>query len=160
MAKLIFQCFAFMAVCLFSSVLLVNAMEFTVESRVYCDTCRAGFETSVTEFIPGVKVRLECEHYTSHHIEVLDEGVTDNTGTYRLKGQDGHEEDKCSVVLVESPRPDCKEISPGRDRAPAVLSTDTGMPGDKRFPNHLGYLKDKPLDVCGSVMKQYEEEEY
>lgn len=26
---------------------------FTVEGKVYCDTCRAGFETSATTYIPG-----------------------------------------------------------------------------------------------------------
>jgi hypothetical protein len=26
---------------------------FTVEGRVYCDTCRAGFETSVTTYLAG-----------------------------------------------------------------------------------------------------------
>jgi hypothetical protein len=41
--------------CIFASVVLVNAAtEFTVEGRVYCDTCRAGFETNVTEYMSGI----------------------------------------------------------------------------------------------------------
>ncbi|KAF3321865.1 pollen-specific protein C13-like protein [Carex littledalei] len=169
MAKL--PLLAFMALCCtFASVLLVNAMEISVEGRVYCDTCRAGFVTNVTEYIPGAKVRLECIHYKggdsqvenqvdSDEIEFTIDGVTDNTGKYYFKAQDGHEKDTCYVVLVESPRPDCKEIIPGRDRARFLLSSDAGMPGNKRFPNDLGYLKDKPLDICGSIMKQYNTEE-
>lgn len=31
---------------------------FSVEGRVYCDTCRAGFETSATTYIPGTLSRL------------------------------------------------------------------------------------------------------
>lgn len=27
---------------------------FVVQGRVYCDTCRAGFETSATTYIPGM----------------------------------------------------------------------------------------------------------
>jgi hypothetical protein len=56
MAKLPFL--AFMALCCtFASVALVNAApEFTVEGRVYCDTCRAGFETNVTEYMSGINV--------------------------------------------------------------------------------------------------------
>lgn len=27
---------------------------FILEGRVYCDTCRAGFETSATTYIPGI----------------------------------------------------------------------------------------------------------
>lgn len=54
MAKLLLL--AFMALfCTFASVALVNAVpDFVVEGRVYCDTCRAGFETNVTEYIAGM----------------------------------------------------------------------------------------------------------
>jgi len=29
---------------------------FTIEGRIYCDTCRAGFETSATEYMEGIEV--------------------------------------------------------------------------------------------------------
>lgn len=31
---------------------------FIVEGRVYCDTCRAGFETSATTYLPGKPISL------------------------------------------------------------------------------------------------------
>lgn len=30
-----------------------NAPDFVIQGRVYCDTCRAGFQTNVTEYIKG-----------------------------------------------------------------------------------------------------------
>jgi hypothetical protein len=30
-----------------------NAPDYLVQGRVYCDTCRAGFETNVTEYMKG-----------------------------------------------------------------------------------------------------------
>lgn len=44
------------ALCLLSCLAGVAlAMEtFTIQGRVYCDTCRAGFETSATEYLQGM----------------------------------------------------------------------------------------------------------
>jgi hypothetical protein len=30
-----------------------NAPDYLVQGRVYCDTCRTGFETNVTEYMKG-----------------------------------------------------------------------------------------------------------
>lgn len=30
-----------------------NAPDYLIQGRVYCDTCRAGFETNVTEYMKG-----------------------------------------------------------------------------------------------------------
>lgn len=31
-----------------------SAPDYLVQGRVYCDTCRAGFETNVTEYMQGM----------------------------------------------------------------------------------------------------------
>ncbi|KAJ4819805.1 Pollen Ole e 1 allergen and extensin family protein [Rhynchospora pubera] len=160
MAKL--TLLAFMALCTFASVALVNAVnQFNVEGRVYCDTCRAGFETNVTEPIgAGAKVRIECKKYnTVGPILYSVDGITDNAGKYKIVAQGDHEDQTCEVVLVESPRPDCKEINKALNHAPIGLFKDNGIASNDRYPNALGFVKDKPLDVCGAIMKYYETEE-
>ncbi|KAJ3703186.1 hypothetical protein LUZ61_006891 [Rhynchospora tenuis] len=159
MAKL--PLLALMALCTFASVALVNAVEFNIEGRVYCDTCRAGFETNVTEDIVGAKVRLECKGYKSGVLVYSVDGVTNSTGKYKIVAHDNHVDQICEVALVESPRPDCKEIFKNRSRAPVMLSDDNGISSFNRYPNSLGFLKDKPLDICGAIMKLYQPaEEY
>jgi Pollen protein Ole e 1 like len=109
----------------------------------------------------GAKVKLECKHFINGKIEHCIHNFTDSAGKYTITIANSHEDEICEVVLVDSSRPDCKEITPGRDRARAVLSCDTGISSNVRYPNALGFLKDKPLDVCGVVMKQYQlEDEY
>lgn len=36
---------------------------FILQGRVYCDTCRAGFETSATTYIPGIYIYIYI-HYS------------------------------------------------------------------------------------------------
>ncbi|KAJ3671807.1 hypothetical protein LUZ60_007886 [Juncus effusus] len=139
----------------FIGVALAGLPDFVVEGRVYCDTCRAGFETNVTNYIQGAKVKLECRHFENGKVEHVVEGVTDATGTYKLLMKDNHEEEICEVELVESPLTNCNEIIPGRNRARVTLADDTGITSNQRYANPLGYLKDSPLDICAKVMEMY-----
>ncbi|TKW04107.1 hypothetical protein SEVIR_7G087900v4 [Setaria viridis] len=132
-----------------------DAPDFVIQGRVYCDTCRAGFQTNVTEYIKGAKVRLECKHFGTGAVERAIDGVTDESGFYTIKLKGGHEEDICEVILVESPRKDCAEVPAHSDRASVLLAKDAGISDDMRFPNPLGYFKDVPLPVCGAVLKEY-----
>ncbi|CAA6656428.1 unnamed protein product [Spirodela intermedia] len=104
-----------------------DSPSFVVEGRVFCDTCRAGFETTATEYLAGAKVRLECKHEESEELVHTVEGTTDATGTYHLKVADDHEDELCEVVLVESPHADCSEIKTGRDRARILLTHNSGL---------------------------------
>ncbi|XP_072959776.1 pollen-specific protein C13-like [Typha angustifolia] len=133
----------------------VSTPEFIVTGRVYCDTCRAGFETSATEYIEGAKVRLECKHFDSGAVEHSVDGVTDKTGTYSIKLEDNHEEEICEVVLVESPVADCSEVDAARSRARVLLAQDSGLASPLRYANPLGYLKTTPLHICGALLKKY-----
>jgi hypothetical protein len=36
------------------AVAATDAPDFVIQGRVYCDTCRAGFQTNVTEYIKGI----------------------------------------------------------------------------------------------------------
>lgn len=50
------------AACFLSTLAITNAVpDFIIQGRVYCDTCRAGFETNVTKYIEGTPLRkIEC----------------------------------------------------------------------------------------------------
>jgi len=41
-----------------------NAPDYVIQGRVYCDTCRAGFETNVTEYIKGMQLTSSLETRT------------------------------------------------------------------------------------------------
>nr|AEW90948.1 pollen-specific protein F8-6 [Secale cereale x Triticum turgidum subsp. durum] len=129
--------------------------DYIVQGRVYCDTCRAGFETNVTEYIKGAKVRLECKRFGTEKVECSIDGVTDETGTYKIELKDSHPEDICEMVLVQSPLANCNEIQDLRDRAEIVLSRYVGISDNIRMANPLGYLKDKPLPVCPDLLKTF-----
>ncbi|XP_074558203.1 pollen-specific protein C13-like [Curcuma longa] len=130
--------------------------KFTIEGRVYCDTCRAGFVTSASQYIQGAKVKLECRHYETDAVNQYAEGVTDATGTYHLEVEDQHEEEICEVVLLSSPlKGDCDEISKGRDRARVLIAGRSGLVTPVRYANALGFLKSAPLPQCGVLLQQY-----
>ncbi|CAN6234857.1 unnamed protein product [Urochloa humidicola] len=133
-----------------------DAPDYIIQGRVYCDTCRAGFETNVTEYIKGAKVRLECKHFGTGAVERAIDGVTDETGTYKIELKDSHEEDICEVVLIQSPRKDCDEIQALRDRASVLLTRNVGICDGLRLANSLSFFKDVPLPVCGALLKQFD----
>ncbi|XP_073009436.1 major pollen allergen Lol p 11-like [Typha latifolia] len=128
---------------------------FIIKGRVYCDTCRAGFETSASEYLEGAKVRLECKHFGSGEIIQKGECVTDATGAYELRVEDDHQEEICEVILVDSPRPDCGEVHIGRDRARVSLTRNNGISSAVRYANAVGFLKDEPLLECGLLLQKY-----
>ncbi|XP_058114226.1 pollen-specific protein C13-like [Magnolia sinica] len=129
--------------------------EFTVEGRVYCDTCRAGFVTTVTEFVPDAKVKIECHNRTTNKLTLEREGVTDASGTYRIMVPNDHEDDICEVVLVSSPMEGCKEAKKPINRARILLTNNNGISSEIRYANPLGFLKDKPLPCCAELLVKY-----
>ncbi|CAD6263907.1 unnamed protein product [Miscanthus lutarioriparius] len=133
--------------------------DYVIQGRVYCDTCRAGFVTNVTEYIAGAKVRLECRHFGTGELERAIDWVTDATGTYTIELKDSHEEDICQVVLVQSPRKDCDQVQPLRDRAGVLLTRNVGISDSLRPANPLGYFKDVPLPVCAALLKQLDSDD-
>ncbi|KAK6785408.1 hypothetical protein RDI58_018863 [Solanum bulbocastanum] len=57
---------------------------FDVEGKVFCDTCRLGFVTSLSNTLEGATVRLTCKDMETHNETFTTEGKTDYTGKYTL----------------------------------------------------------------------------
>ena len=133
-------------------------VRFTVKGRVFCDTCRAGFETPATTYLQGAKVRVECRGGAAAKLCSYD-GVTDHSGTYNIFVADEHEHETCEVRLVSSPDESCNTEVLGREKAPVFLSHNNGIASDTRLANALGYQKNSPQSFCAELMKQYQQDE-
>ncbi|KAG6529218.1 pollen-specific protein C13-like [Zingiber officinale] len=132
---------------------------FVVQGRVFCDTCQAGFETPVSTYIQGAKVRVECRSKTTGAKTCSFDGTTDHTGTYKILVADEHEHEICESTIVSSPVSNCKTALQGRERARVFLSRNNGIASDIRYANALGFQKDSPLPACAALLKTYEQNE-
>ncbi|KAK8946834.1 Pollen-specific protein C13 [Platanthera zijinensis] len=152
----------FAAVCLLAGAAIAADVEFQVEGRVYCDNCRAGFITNITEYIEGATVRLQCTHFPDDKVEHSVEAVTGAGGYYTIVVPNDHEEEVCYVQLVKSPRADCGEIGDVEgEKARILLTENSGQADHRRYANSLGFLKDTALPVCPELLKAYAlDEEY
>ncbi|KAL8136931.1 hypothetical protein V2J09_002932 [Rumex salicifolius] len=129
---------------------------YSVIGRVYCDTCRAGFETPLTNYIAGAKVKIECRHRHSAEVLYTAEGITDSTGTYKIPVQEDQGDRFCDAVLVSSPIQACGKPDPGRDRSRVILTGFNGMTSTQRFANALGFVQEYSLASCTQVLQQYQ----
>ncbi|XP_068643503.1 protein DOWNSTREAM OF FLC-like [Aristolochia californica] len=155
MAKLVI----FLALCLLPALAAARPVRtfFTVQGRVYCDTCRAGFETPYTKYMQGAKVRIECKDRDSMKLLYTAEGITNKEGTYKVLVGGDHEDQICESVLVSSSQSECSAIEPGRERARVFLTNNNGIASPTRFANNLGFIKDAPIAGCSELLKQYQE---
>ncbi|XP_071701741.1 protein DOWNSTREAM OF FLC-like [Rutidosis leptorrhynchoides] len=128
---------------------------FRLQGRVYCDTCRAGFETSVTKYLAGAKVQVECMDRSTLQRRYTLSATTDSTGTYEMEVPTDHGDQKCECALVSSPDPTCAEPNIGRHRATVILTRENGMNKDTRFANAMGFLAKTPLPGCTELIKSY-----
>ncbi|KAJ4976506.1 hypothetical protein NE237_001612 [Protea cynaroides] len=129
--------------------------DFEVVGKVYCDTCRAMFETPISIDMVGAEVKLECRSRENGTITATIEGATDDSGKYKLiVPAENHEEDICEVTVLKSTVPECDEYVSGRDRARVVLSHESGLVSSIRIANSLGFLKKVTLPECPEVLKQ------
>ncbi|CAI9763461.1 unnamed protein product [Fraxinus pennsylvanica] len=157
MAKLL----VFSAICLLpviASAARIMDNPLFVKGRVYCDTCRCGFETSATKY-QGASVKLECRTRDTAQVTYMVESVTDSTGSYNILVQDDREDEVCEAVLVKSSDPECNIPSSGRDHARVILTRNNGMNSNARFANAMGFLKNEPLASCPQVLQKYQETE-
>ncbi|CAH2050655.1 unnamed protein product [Thlaspi arvense] len=130
---------------------------FLVRGRVYCDTCRAGFETEASHGIPGARVRIECKERATMQLTYSIEGVTDSTGTYNIKVRGDRGDEVCDARLISSSQFECSETDPGRDRARVILTRNNGVASDTRFANALGFFRIEPMSGCTMVLQKYQE---
>ncbi|KAK1314562.1 Pollen-specific protein C13 [Acorus calamus] len=152
------------ALIVLSALVAVSGTQFVrptydVIGRVYCDTCRCGFETPASTYIAGAKVRVECHLRETGEVTYTVDGVTDNTGSYKIQVADDHEDEYCESVLLWSPQNGCAVLEPGRERARVVLSRNTGIVSNKRIANNLGFQSDTQLPECAQLLAQYQEVE-
>ncbi|KAH6799470.1 Pollen Ole e 1 allergen and extensin family protein [Perilla frutescens var. frutescens] len=132
---------------------------FMLQGRVYCDTCRCGYETKASKYLQGAVVRVECRSRANSELTYTKEGVCDSAGKYNILVESDRADDYCDAVLVKSSDPECSTPDAGRDRARVILTRNNGMNSDIRFANALGFLKRTPLARCTEILKQYQESE-
>ncbi|KAG5541696.1 hypothetical protein RHGRI_021505 [Rhododendron griersonianum] len=135
------------------------AKPFVLEGHVYCDTCRAGYETSATTPIAGAMVKLECKDRKTQELLYSIGGTTDSKGKYEIKVREDHGSQLCDVMLVSSPQSNCASVDSGRDRSRVILTGNNGISSYKRFANAMGFLMDEPLSGCKKLLQQYEQED-
>ncbi|KAK9748962.1 hypothetical protein RND81_02G093200 [Saponaria officinalis] len=128
---------------------------YCVRGRVYCDTCRAGFETSASTYLQDAKVKLECRHRYTQEVLYEAEAITDATGTYKIYVDKDQKNNVCDTMLVSSPHRQCKLADPGRDRSRVVLTSNNGIVSNDRYANNMGFLMDQPMNFCAQLMQQY-----
>ncbi|CAN4104238.1 unnamed protein product [Withania somnifera] len=146
------------ALCFLAIANIVNADSemFDIEGKAFCDTCRLGFVTSLSETIEGATVSLACRNIETDKVTYTTEGKTDNTGKYKLTVEGDHEGDICAVSLVNSPKQDCKEVVPDLFTNRIMCSKNVGMHNAVRFANPLFFQKDKPIKGCRELVEQME----
>ncbi|XP_027337891.1 protein DOWNSTREAM OF FLC [Abrus precatorius] len=134
----------------------VATATFHVKGSVYCDTCRAGFETNATFYIAGARVAIQCKERKTMNVVFYTEGVTDSTGTYHIEVANDHNDHICQCLLLHSPLEGCNKADPGRGRSSIVLThIKNGVVNHIHYANAMGYLKDKPLPQCKELLKYY-----
>ncbi|KAL3829914.1 hypothetical protein ACJIZ3_018716 [Penstemon smallii] len=156
MAKLLLVLFA---VCVLSSIASASfaSPPFLVKGRVYCDTCRCGYETEATKYLARAIVRIECRSRKTSRRTYIKHGITDSDGTYKIPVRGDRGDDYCDVLLVKSSDPECSEPNSGRDRARVILTGNNGMNSNFRFANSMGFLKNTPLASCPKILQKYQE---
>ncbi|XVF17209.1 hypothetical protein REPUB_Repub10bG0099600 [Reevesia pubescens] len=146
--------FLLLAICVLS--LLVNARSepFHIVGKVYCDACRAGFETSKCSYIPGARVEIKCYDRATLRLKYSIGAVTDSTGTYNILVEDDHLEQICYATLVSSPIPSCRVADPGRNKATVILTRNNGVIANRHHANAMGFLQDKEAAGCKELLKK------
>ncbi|XP_066379932.1 major pollen allergen Lol p 11-like [Miscanthus floridulus] len=130
---------------------------FVVTGRVYCDPCRAGFETNVSKSVAGATVEVVCRPFESNKETLKAEATTDDFGWYKLEIDQDHQEEICEVVLKKSPDPACAEIEELRDRARVPLTSNNGIKQQGvRYANPIAFFRKDPLKECGAILQKYD----
>ncbi|XP_027338681.1 protein DOWNSTREAM OF FLC-like [Abrus precatorius] len=130
---------------------------FCVKGQVYCDRCRAGFETSATTYIAGAEVELQCKNRVTNEVVYSKKGWTDRTGSYKIWVNEDHADEVCDAKLVDSHHSQCTEATPGRDQARVILTRYNGIASDDRFVNAMGFMSEEVASGCADILRQYQE---
>ncbi|KAL5992319.1 hypothetical protein ACLOJK_013235 [Asimina triloba] len=132
---------------------------YLVKGQVFCDTCRAGFETPLTTYIKDAKVKLVCRSRESGEAQYAVEATTGEGGWYEIPVSDDRGNDICEVEMVESPVRECAIPLAGRERATVFPTSNNGIASYIRHANNIGCQKDAPVVGCSKVLKLYKEDD-
>ncbi|XP_013612272.1 PREDICTED: protein DOWNSTREAM OF FLC-like [Brassica oleracea var. oleracea] len=133
---------AVMCVLLLPLAAMAAGTPFHIEGCVYCDTCRFGFETILTKYITGAKVKIVCKDSVTLKSEVVGEAVTGRRGRYRVAVKGDRQDQQCLAVLVNSPISNCQFPDPGRNTATVILTRSNGIASTRHFANAMGFFRD------------------
>ncbi|CAN1224866.1 Protein DOWNSTREAM OF FLC [Linum perenne] len=131
---------------------------FVIRGSVYCDTCRCGFETNKTTYIPGFLFFLFLLLFFPSSVDTMqlrysDETTTDKDGAYEITVEDDHGDQICETVLVSSPWGYCKVPDPGRSHSQVIVTRSNGAISNLHFANAMGFLKDQAEDGCTELVR-------
>ncbi|CAD6334278.1 unnamed protein product [Miscanthus lutarioriparius] len=130
---------------------------FVVTGRIYCDNCRAGFETNISHAIQGATVEMECRHFESQQVHDKAQATTDAGGWYKMEIGGDHQDEICDVRLLKSPEADCAEIELSRDRCRVPLTGNDGIKqSGVRYANPIAFFRKEPLPNCGELLRAYD----
>ncbi|KMT08822.1 hypothetical protein BVRB_6g135460 [Beta vulgaris subsp. vulgaris] len=128
---------------------------YELTGKVYCDTCRFGFETNVTFYISGATVQLQCNDKSDSKLVFTNTTTTDKNGRFTFQVCEDHGDQYCDVVLLKSPLPHCKIIDRVRSHSRVIVTDLNGIISRRRHANNLGVFQDYALPVCGDLYKYY-----
>ncbi|XP_038999867.1 protein DOWNSTREAM OF FLC-like [Hibiscus syriacus] len=144
--------FLLIAVCVLPVIVNANRQPFRIVGKVYCDACRAGFETVKCSYIPGARVKIECKDRKTLSLKYSDEAEADATGTYNILVEDDHQDQICYVTLVSSPIKSCAVPDTRRNRATVILTRSNGAVSNIHSSNAMGFLQDTPAAGCQELL--------
>ncbi|XVF58941.1 hypothetical protein PTKIN_Ptkin07bG0106800 [Pterospermum kingtungense] len=146
--------FLLLSICLLPMIVNAQRKPFQIIGKVYCDACRAGFETSKCSYIPGARVEIKCYDRNTLRLKYRIGAVTDSTGTYNILVEDDHQDQLCNVYLVSSPVPRCQTKDPRRKKASVILTGGNGASSTLHYANAMGFFQDKPAAGCEELLKK------
>ncbi|KAL4379836.1 hypothetical protein GQ457_02G009430 [Hibiscus cannabinus] len=144
--------FLLFAVCVLPVIVNANRQPFRIVGKVYCDACRAGFETTKCSYIHGARVKIECKERKTMRLKYSVGAVTDETGTYNIPVEDDHQDQICYVRLVSSPIKSCAVPDTRRNTATVILTRSNGAVSNIHPANTMGFLQDKPTAGCQELL--------
>ncbi|XP_057528879.1 pollen-specific protein C13-like [Amaranthus tricolor] len=131
------------------------AVPYQLSGKVYCDTCRFGFETNITTYIPGAVVQLQCNDKSNTRLVFSNTTKTDENGKFTFQVYEDHGDQYCDVVLISSPWPHCKIIDQVRKRSRVIVTNLNGISTYLRHANNLGVFQDYALPQCAALYRYF-----
>ncbi|KAE8706848.1 Protein DOWNSTREAM OF FLC [Hibiscus syriacus] len=145
--------FLLLAICVLPVLVNANRQPFKIIGKVYCDACRAGFETVKCSYIPGARVEIKCYDRITMKLKFSVGAETDATGTYSILVEDDHQDQICYATLVSSPIKSCAVPDTRRNKATVILTRSNGAVSHIHYANAMGFLQDTAAAGCAELLR-------